>query len=447
MSYPGRATNIVLKREIKGTNTLTFQLPDRYFDSLKGDYVHNEFADLIAPETKLKLFYKNRWFEFFVKKVEDKKQFKSYMKSFTCTDAFIDELSRNGYGIIYDTDLYNNVEEIGTFTEETLEDSIWQYHPENNWGDFTEYKEEKLYRIPVSCFGGFISGYKLNFELEKEQRDEIAENTGVDCITNAFTGDTRLVELSDDLSRGYFWDEYREVGEPRNELIKEFHENIDNDGYIYVPYSCLGFCYGSQDEPDFDGLLKYDRAATETAIEIDGKIVLAPQSVDPRTIIQFYAIPKTAMLELDDGGVIMNKDYTFFMTLDQWNSAVSMAKEWWYIFEDTRLVHAEVLGSADVAAPAISHTFRYLKENTNPTNKFESLGTKCVIYDGYLSDVNGNYIVKGKKFSITNRIEINISEEIDQYTTVYNCHADDFVAEYTNEDWEYEEGERTSDGK
>lgn len=447
MSYPGRATNIVLKREIKGTNTLTFQLPDRYFDSLKGDYVRNEFADLIAPETKLKLFYKNRWFEFFVKKVEDKKQFKSYMKSFTCTDAFIDELSRNGYGIIYDTDLYNNVEEIGTFTEETLEDSIWQYHPENNWGDFTEYKEEKLYRIPVSCFGGFIGGYKLNFELEKEQRDEIAENTGVDCITNAFTGDTRLVELSDDLSRGYFWDEYREVGEPRNELIKEFHENIDNDGYIYVPYSCLGFCYGSQDEPDFDGLLKYDRAATETAIEIDGKIALAPQSVDPRTIIQFYAIPKTAMLELDDGGVIMNKDYTFFMTLDQWNSAVSMAKDWWYIFEDTRLVHAEVLGSADVAAPAISHTFRYLKENTDPTNKFESLGTKCVIYDGYLSDVNGNYIVKGKKFSITNRIEINISEEIDQYTTVYNCHADDFVAEYTNEDWEYEEGERTSDGK
>jgi hypothetical protein len=165
MSYPGRATNIVLKREIKGTNTLTFQLPDRYFDSLKGDYVRNEFADLIFPETKLKLFYKDRWFEFFVKKVDDKKQFKSYMKSFTCTDAFIDELSRNGYGIIYDTDLYNNVEEIGTFTEEVLEDSIWQYHPENNWGDFTEYKEEKLYRIPISCFGGKIGGYKLNFEL------------------------------------------------------------------------------------------------------------------------------------------------------------------------------------------------------------------------------------------------------------------------------------------
>lgn len=438
MSYPGKATNIVLKREIKGTNTLTFQLPDRYFDSLKGDFVRNEFADLVAPETKLKLFYKDRWFEFFVKKVDDKKQFKSYMKSFTCTDAFIDELSRNGYGITYDTELNNNVEEIGVFTEETLEDSIWQYHPENNWGDFTEYKEEKLYRIPISCFGGSINGYKLNFELEQEQRDEIKEKTGTDFVENVFTGDSRPVELSDDLARGFFWDEYVEGGTTRNALTKEYHTDIPNDGYIYVPYSCLGFCYGTEEEPDFTEKLKYDRAATETAIAVDGKLILAPQSVDPRTIIQFYAIPKTGVLELDDGGVIMNKDYTFFMTLADWNNAVQGNK--WYIFEDTRLVQAEALGSADVQAPSISHTFKY---KSDKENNIDSLGNKYVTYDGYLCDVNENSIVKGKKFSITNRTEVNISEEIDQYTTVYNAHADDFVNEYSNEDWEYQVGEKT----
>lgn len=438
MSYPGKATNIVLKREIKGTNTLTFQLPDRYFDSLKGEFVRNEFADLVAPETKLKLFYKDRWFEFFVKKVDDKKQFKSYMKSFTCTDAFIDELSRNGYGITYDTELNNNVEEIGIFTEETLEDSIWQYHPENNWGDFTEYKEEKLYRIPISCFGGSINGYKLNFELEQEQRDEIKEKVGTDFVTNVFTGDSRPVELSDDLARGFFWDEYVENGTTRNALTKEYHTNIPNDGYIYVPYSCLGFCYGTEEEPDFTDELKYDRAATETAIAVDGKLILAPQSVDPRTIIQFYAIPKTGLLELDDGGVIMNKDYTFFMTLADWNNAVQGNK--WYIFEDTRLVQAETLGSADVQAPSISHTFKY---KSDKENNIDSLGNKYVTYDGYLCDVNENSIVKGKKFSITNRTEVNISEEIDQYTTVYNAHADDFVNEYSSEDWEYQVGEKT----
>jgi hypothetical protein len=104
-------------------------------------------------------------------------------------------------------------------------------------------------------------------------------------------------------------------GEPRNPLTKEFHDDIANDGYIYVPYSCLGFCYGSKETPNFNEKLKYDRAATETAIDVNGKLILAPQSIDPRTIIQFYAIPETGTLELDEDGVILNKEYTFFMTL------------------------------------------------------------------------------------------------------------------------------------
>ena len=449
MSYPGRATSITLKREIKGTNTLTFQMPDRYFDSLKGEFVRNEFIDMISPETKLKLFYKDRWFEFFVKKVDEKKQFKSYMKTFTCTDAFIDELSRNGYGIIYDTDLYNNVEEIGTFTENTLEDSIWKYHPENNWGDFTEYKEEKLYRIPVSCFGGVINGYKLNFELENEQRERIETEHGTDLITNPFTKDERVVELSDDLARGCFWDEYKEDSAPVNALTKDFHINIPNDGYIYVPYSCLGFCYGSEEEPDFEGTLDYDRAATETAISINDKLILAPQSVDPRTLIQFYAIPSDAILELDDGGVIMNKDYTFFMTLKDWNESVNWDNDhdWWYMFEDTRLVKGQILGSVDVAQPMISHTFKYLKDATGQDimgTDWESRGNRCVYYESYLANVNENSIVKGKKFSITDRTEVNVSKDIDQYTKIYNAQADEFIKEYTNEDWDYSEENTTT---
>ena len=65
------------------------------------------------------------------------------MYQYSCGDAFIDELSRNGYGITFDIELYNNVEEIGVFTEQILEDSIWEYDASKNWGDFTEYSEEK----------------------------------------------------------------------------------------------------------------------------------------------------------------------------------------------------------------------------------------------------------------------------------------------------------------
>jgi hypothetical protein len=120
------------------------------------------------------------------------------LKNFTCSDAFIDELARNGYGIVFDESLYNNVEEIGTFVEEVLEDSIWYYSPENNWGDFIEYIEEKMYKIPVSLFKDGITGYELNYDIKDAEEK----------ITNVFTGEQRKINMSDDLARAkdYYWD-------------------------------------------------------------------------------------------------------------------------------------------------------------------------------------------------------------------------------------------------
>jgi hypothetical protein len=68
-------------------------------------------------------------------------------------------------------------------------------------------------------------------------------------------------------------------------LKLNFIDNIVNDGYIYVPYSCLNFCYGA-DEPS-DEKIRYDRAATETALNYPDteSLAIAPASVDPRIII------------------------------------------------------------------------------------------------------------------------------------------------------------------
>ena len=448
MDYPGKATGVTITRELKGSKSLSFQMVDKYFDPFVGDYVHNDFIDMLSPEVKVKLNYKGKWHEFTIKSVDEKKVLHGIIKTFTCHDACIDELARNGYGITYDTELYNNVEEIGDFSRGTLKDSIWRYAPENNWGDFTEFKEERLFKIPISCFGGAINAHKLSFKLEEEQIKRIRAEKGTDKITNAYTDETRIVELSDDLANTTFWDEYTDDG-VINLLSKEYVSNIANDGYLYVPYSCLSFCYGQDSEPDFSDTVKYDRAATETAIEYNGKLLLAPSSVDPRTIIQFYAIPSDAILELDEDGVILNKEYTYYMTLAEWNRAITWSKLW-YIFEDTHLVRGEVLGSADIDSPYISHTFKYLKNDTADKildSDFESRGNRCVWYEGYLSDVNDHTYVKGKKFSITNRTAANISEEIGQYATVYNCRADEFTNEYNSEEWDFAAEPKTSDDK
>lgn len=386
MDYLGRATSLKLSRKINGTNTLTFQLPSKYFDSELGEYIHNEFCDYLFNERKLKLKYDGEWFEFYVKSVSESKQFKSIMYQYSCEDAFIDELSRNGYGITFDTELYNNVEEIGIFTEQILEDSIWEYDASKNWGDFTEYAEEKLFKIPASMFKTVV-GHKLNYEIKGELR-------------NVYTGQTRPLELGDDLARerSYFWDN----GAFDNGVdLLSAAEPIENDGYIYVPYSCLGFCYTPEEEGGY--------AATETAksgtLNNVTSYYLAPQSIDPTSLIQFIAIPRGAEVQIDEAGLLVNKNYSYVMTLKEWNENVNT-------------------------------NFGYNIEGKSIGENLEGATVnKIVCYEGYLEEINDIEVTFGKKISITDRTEINISEDIDQYVIVYNNKQNEYDEMFTSEEW------------
>lgn len=393
MSYIGRATSPKLTKNLNGTHTLTFQMPSKFFDSAIGEYVHNEFCDNVFNERKIKLQYDGDWYEFYVKNITENKQFKSIMYQYTCEDAFIDELSRNGYGITFDTELYNNVEEIGTFTEIILDDSIWEYDASKNWGDFTEYAEEKLFKIPVSMFSS-IPGYKLNYVVDG-------------TLTNVFSGETRNQEMGDDLSREQkiFWDNGNfDKGIP---LLQQQIKNVENDGYIYVPYSCLDFCYINTGDSNYTAT---QEAATG---EINGvkSYYLAPSSIDPTSLIQFIAIPPGAEVQIDEAGLLVNKDYSYVMTLRDWNECVNSNK--WYNTEKN-----EIQDTKDVAA------------------------NKIVCYDGYLEKIGDTELTFGKKISITDRTEINISKEIDQYVKVYNNTMDEFIdkqsdtTEFTSDEWD-----------
>lgn len=389
MEYLGRATELKFTTKINGTHSLTFQLISKFFDSKEGKFVENEFVDYLFNERKLKLFYKNNWYEFYIKSIsEDKKQDTVFI-NYSCSDAFIEELSRNGYGITFDTELYNNVDEIGVFTEQILDGSIWSYNSKYNWGDFTEYTEEKLFKIPVSNFNS-LSGYYLKFDCDSKIE-----------IENAFNGKKRALEMGDDKARElhYFWDcgQYDEG----YELTSQLKTNIENDGYIYVPYSCLSFCYVSESEFE----------ATETPYEYKGNYALAPTTIDPSALIQFIAIPKGKEIEVDEEGLIINKDCHYVMTVEQWNSSVNSNKI--YLFED-------------VKNKAIN-----LYEN----NEQFIHGNMIVSYDGYLEEYGNLEIKFGKKISVTDRTECNISEEIDQYVKVYQNLSSDYVDEFSENNW------------
>jgi hypothetical protein len=131
-----------------------------------------------------------------VKSINEKKNFKSVMKDFTCSDGFIDELSRTGYDIYLDPEANNSVNEIHDFMDETLENSIWDYRPEWNWGDFTEYREERFYKIPLSLFGGSISAYKLTLDIPKS----CLTDSDIKEIKNVSNYKKRPLQYGDDLA-------------------------------------------------------------------------------------------------------------------------------------------------------------------------------------------------------------------------------------------------------
>ena len=413
MDYLGRATNIKLTKKINGTHNLTFQMPDKWFDPEIGDFVKNEYVEQLFNEKKVKLYYMDEWFEFYIKSVTDAKNFKSYMKTYTCSDAFIDELSRNGYGITFDEELYNNVEEIGTFTEEILEDSIWYYSPENNWGDFTEYLEEKMFKIPVTTlFPEGVKGYKLHYEIQ--DLDEISDDN---YIKNVFTGEKRIIEMGDDLSRNtYYWDQRGNNSADKRQVLIGEEQIIENDGYIYVFYSDLSFCYKSTDnDPDNDGHVIV--ITEEVQFYGDKSYALAPTSVDPNKLIQFMAIPPGAEIEVDEAGLILNKDYHYVMTVKQWNDALSnLISGYFYKFESLTETNKKDFYSIT------SDDFKKI-----PKAELEIIGNYCAYYDGYLDKIGNLDVLYGKKISITDRTEINITDDIDQYVTVYNNFIDEKI--------------------
>lgn len=425
MDYIGRARNPVFTKKINGTHTLTFEMPDRYFDSKIGDYIHNDLIDAIFPECKIKYKYKGEWYEFNVKNVSEAKKHNSYMKTFTCSDAFIDELARNGYGITFDEELYNNVEEIGTFSDTILKDSVWEYDSHLNWGDFTEYTEEKLFKIPLSLFGGSLTAHKVNFELGENYE-----------ILNIFTGDTRPAEMGDDLARenGKFWDQYKTKAQP---LLGDstIITNEQND-YIYVPYSQLDFCYVSSDSSGQNGL-EEAFAATEYPATYGNKgYAIAPNTIDPNQLIQFMYIPKNEKIEIDEAGLILNKNFTYVMTVKEWNDQLNSS--YFYKFEGYK-----------------ENGYKKKVLTTSFSSADYIYGNKAAYYEDYLTEVdessldsgiinnvdpygNSYLTILGKKFSIVDRTEINISEDIDQYVKVYNNSATEYSDLYISEDWTFD---------
>ena len=384
MTHLGRATNVHFKKLLNGTHVLTFQMPIRFFNSEVGDYVQNELIENLFNEQKIKLKFKNQWYEMVVKSINEKKNFKSVMKDFTCSDGFIDELSRTGYDIYLDPEANNSVNEIHDFMDETLENSIWDYKPEWNWGDFTEYKEERFYKIPLSLFGGSISAYKLTLDIP----DSCLTNNDIKVIENVNNYQKRPIQYGDDLAgvQKCFWNQQDKSG---STLLK--NRTLISEDYIYIPMSDL-VTINTQLYENLDSAAQSTEAYYDSALT---KYALQPTSNNPKDIIQFIILPENGTYMIDEGGVLTDYNHTYILTVEDFNNQCKSARKVYYKNGEGKL--STLIGN---------------------DYSFKSFMWKPLYNDGYLSSIGEKEVTKARKVSITGRTELNVYNDI--YVNVYN---------------------------
>ena len=143
-----RALEPKMVTNINGTNTFTFKMYYRYIDEITGEFYTNPFANLLINERKIKVFWKDQWYDMLIKNIDEDTSSKSV--TYTCKDLFITELSRNGYNLEFSSDLQNNIGTAGDLAEQVLENSGWQFDAAHST-KIIQKTEEPVYEVITSA--------------------------------------------------------------------------------------------------------------------------------------------------------------------------------------------------------------------------------------------------------------------------------------------------------
>lgn len=146
MDTPIKAFNPKLKQNLNGTNTLTFEIYYKYLDD-DGEYKENPFTNLLVNERVIKLKYNQKWYSFVIKNIT--KDNKTYTYTYLCNDLYVNELSKIGYNIEFNTELRNNQGTIGYLTKEILKESDWVY--DENSEVIKQTNKESLYTYKLQA--------------------------------------------------------------------------------------------------------------------------------------------------------------------------------------------------------------------------------------------------------------------------------------------------------
>lgn len=126
---PIHAYEIGLKENINGEKTLSFKMNRKYIND-KGESVFNPFVNELAAEAIIKLKCDENskddpWTDFVIKEIKESEDKQS--AEYTCKEVYVNELGKNGYTVILDTELGNNYGTVRDLASAVLENSGWTY--------------------------------------------------------------------------------------------------------------------------------------------------------------------------------------------------------------------------------------------------------------------------------------------------------------------------------
>ena len=214
---PNTAYNIVLKKNKNGEKTLSFSIKHKYFDYQVQEIVENPFTNYLINERKIKLKFGNDWYDFIIKECTESSE--DYEWSYTAEDAFVLELSKNGYNIELSQDLKNNQGSAVELALRTLEDTNWNVisidlkPPVINEPLYMGYLDQGVSvhnmdddnlvdlqeRITIFVFYSYIAnknGHFLQFIINNPEEFEIDDNNNI--IATNYRFDEEMVYGYDD---------------------------------------------------------------------------------------------------------------------------------------------------------------------------------------------------------------------------------------------------------
>lgn len=143
MTSENRARDPKMINNINGTNKFSFTIYDNYIDTRTGELIKNPYVPYLVNERKIKVFWKDEWYDLLIKQIKEDQVNHSF--TYNCEDAYVTELSRTGFELVFDTELQNNIGTAGELVAATLENTDWRF--DENSDAIYQQLEEPVYEV------------------------------------------------------------------------------------------------------------------------------------------------------------------------------------------------------------------------------------------------------------------------------------------------------------